>query len=411
MIPPADVVIVGAGHAGVQLAATLREEGFDGPIVMLSGESHLPYQRPPLSKSFLKGESGPDGLLLRGEGFYAANGIDLRLGQEVTAIDRGARRLHLASGAELPYGHLVLATGTRPRPIDVPGVALPGVLGLRNLTEARHLKERLNAARQVVVIGAGFIGLELAALATTYTTDVRIVELGTRVLGRAVSPIISQFYLDAHRAFGAEFLFGASVASFEGGDQVEAVRLSDGSFVPADLVLVGVGVLPQDSLARAAGLECGNGIVVNARLQTSDPDISAIGDCTEYPSLHLGKSIRLESVQNAVDHARCLARRLTGRPIDYEALPWFWSDQRDLKLQIAGLSIGCDIWVQRGDPATRAFSVFGFRGDRLAAVESVNRPADHMSARRILGGGLVLTPAQAADPGFDLKEFAKSAPR
>ncbi|MGO8833208.1 MAG: NAD(P)/FAD-dependent oxidoreductase [Roseiarcus sp.] len=408
--PP--VVIVGAGHAGVQLAASLREEGFDGAIVLLSADPHLPYQRPPLSKAFLKGEMESDGLPLRAAQFYRDKGVDLRLGETATGLDRAARRVELASGRRLDYGHLVLATGARQRPLNVPGVDLDGVMGLRDIADAQALRERLGAARRVVVIGAGFIGLEIAATATSLGGEVTIVELASRPLARAVSPATSAFFAQAHRTFGASLRLGVGVVALHGRNgALSAVELTDGALAPADLAIIGIGVLPEDALARGADLACDNGIVVNDGLETADPTISAIGDCAAFPDPVTGSRVRLESVQNAVDQARCVARRLVGKRERYAALPWFWSDQRDLKLQIAGLSSGCDNWVVRGDPRARAFAVFGFRGADLAVVETVNRPGDHMAARRIIGANLALSGAQAGDLDFDLRKFAMAAPR
>jgi 3-phenylpropionate/trans-cinnamate dioxygenase ferredoxin reductase component len=406
------VVIVGAGHAGVQVAASLREEGFEGSVTLLSAEPHLPYQRPPLSKAFLKGAMEADGLPLRAAQFYQDKGLDLVLGEEATHIDRSARSVELASGRRLPYGHLVLATGARQRPLIAPGSDLEGVLVLRDLTDARGLRERLGAARRIVVVGAGFIGLEIAATATSLGGEVTIVEVAPRPLGRAVSPATSAFFLEAHQAFGARILLGVGVVALHGKDgRVSAVELSDGAILPTDLAIIGIGVLPEDRLARRSGLACDNGIVVNEHLETSDPLISAIGDCAIFPSAFVGFPVRLESVQNAVDQARCVARRIIGKPEPYAALPWFWSDQGDLKLQIVGLSHGCDEWVVRGDPQTRAFSVFGFRGGELAAVETVNKPGDHMAARRIIAAKLPLSPEQAGSLEFDLRKLAASAPK
>jgi 3-phenylpropionate/trans-cinnamate dioxygenase ferredoxin reductase subunit len=406
------VVIVGAGHAGVQVAASLREEGYSGAIKLLSAEPHLPYQRPPLSKAFLKGAMEAEGLPLRAAQFYPDKDIDLLLGEEAVEIDRRAQRLTLASGKTLDYGHLVLATGARQRPLEVPGIGLDGVLTLRDLSDARTLRERLGGARRIVVIGAGFIGLEIAATATSLGGEVTIVELAPRPLGRAVSPATSAFFLEAHRVFGAQFHLGLGVAALHGRDgALTEVELSNGERLPADIAVIGIGVLPEDRLAQAAGLACENGIVVNASLESSDPLISAVGDCAIFPSAHLGFPVRLESVQNAVDQARTIARRIVGKPEPYGALPWFWSDQGDLKLQIVGLSHGVDQWVLRGDPQTRSFAAFGFRKGELAAVETVNRPGDHMAARRIIGAGLPISAEQAADSAFDLRKLATSAPK
>jgi len=408
-MPRRSTVIVGAGHAGVQAAASLREEGADDAIVLISGEAELPYQRPPLSKAFLKGEMDLAGLPLRAEWFYRGHDIDLRLGVQALRIDLSAKRVELSSGGAAPFDHLVLATGARPRPLEIPGVDLGGVLGLRTMVDAQAIRERLGPGRRVVVIGAGFIGLEIAATALALGGEVTIVEIADRPLGRAVSPLTSTFFLHAHEAFGAKFRFGVGVAAIEGSaGEAETVVLSNGERLRADVVIVGVGVFAEDRLARVAGLACANGVVVDGRLLASDPAVSAIGDCAQFPHPSLGVPLRLESVQNATDQARCVARRLTGKAETYAALPWFWSDQGDLKLQIAGLSLGVDRWVLRGDPKSRAFAAFGFRGRALAAVETVNRGGDHMAARRIIAGALPLTPDEAGDPQFDLRKLALS---
>jgi 3-phenylpropionate/trans-cinnamate dioxygenase ferredoxin reductase subunit len=403
------IVIVGAGHAGVQAAASLREEGAADAIVLLSGEAELPYQRPPLSKAFLKGAMDLAGLPLRAEAFYRDRDIDLRLGEQALRIDLGAKRVELSSGGAAPFDHLILATGARPRRLDIPGVDLGGVLGLRNIVDAQAIRQRLGPGRRVVVIGAGFIGLEIAATALALGGEVTIVEIAERPLGRAVSPLMSSFFRDAHQAFGAKFRFGVGVAAIEGSSgEAEQVVLSNGERLGADLVIVGVGVFAEDRLAREAGLACANGVVVDEWLTTSDPAVSAIGDCVQFPHPSFALPLRLESVQNATDQARSVARRLTGKAEPYAATPWFWSDQGDLKLQIAGLPHGVDRWVLRGDPKSRAFAAFGFRGPALAVVETVNRGGEHMAARRIIAGALPLTPEQAGDPQFDLRKLALS---
>src|SRR5271166_2684140 len=403
---PSQVVIVGAGHAGVQAAASLREEGFDGGIVLLSQEKDLPYQRPPLSKAFLKGEMDLHGLPLRAEAFFRDHRVELRLGVRATTIDRAARRVEASDGGAIEYGHLILATGARHRRLDAPGVDLPGVFVLRTIADASAIRERLGAGRRVVVIGAGVIGLEIAATAGSLGGEVTIVEIA-RPMGRAVSAIMSDFYLKAHIGFGARVRLGVGVSAIKGAGKAEAVVLTDGEVLPADIVIVGVGVSAEDQLARDCGLECANGVVVDAHLATSDPAISAIGDCADFPHAALGFRTRLESIQNAVDQAKCVASRLVGKPMPYDALAWFWSDQGDLKLMIAGLPHGVDTWVVRGDPAARAFSTFGFRDGRLAVVESVNRAADHAGAKRIIGTPKILTPEDAANPAFDLRALAK----
>jgi len=405
------IVIVGAGHAGVQLAASLREEGYHERIELLSDEPHLPYQRPPLSKAFLKA-SDSTSLPLRAGEYFVDNQIELRLEENATRIDRGSKRVELQSGRSIDYDHLVLASGARARPFDLPGAGLDGVATLRNLFDARALRDRLTGANNIVVIGAGFIGLEIAATAAAFDKSVTIVEVASHVMGRAVSPITSRFFAKAHELFGAAIMLNTSVTALRGSKGfVTEVELSNGSRLPADLVVVGIGVLPEDRLALAAGIDCRNGIVVSSALRSSDESISAIGDCAAFPSSMLNAPIRLESVQNAVDQARCLARRLVGKSDPYAALPWFWSDQGDLKLQIAGLSHGVDQWVTRGDPETRSFGVFGFRNGKLAVVETVNRGGDHMAARKLLEGRLPLTQFEAADVDFDLRRRALSQRR
>ncbi|HKN30028.1 MAG TPA: FAD-dependent oxidoreductase [Roseiarcus sp.] len=400
------VVIVGAGHAGVQAAASLREDGFDGEIVLLSDEQDPPYQRPPLSKAFLKGEMDIHGLPLRAEAYFRDQRIDLRLGVRATRIDRAAQRLETSEGKSIGYGHLILATGARRRRLGAAGEELPGVFTLRTIADATRIRERLGPGRKVVVIGAGFIGLEIAATAASLGAVVTIVEIA-RPMGRAVSTVMSDFFLKAHGGFGANFRIGRGVAAITGAGKAEAVVLTDGEVLPADIVIVAVGVTAEDRLARDCGLECMNGVVVDAHLQTSDPAISAIGDCVDFPNAALGFRTRLESIQNAVDQGKCVAARLDGKPRPYDALAWFWSDQGDLKLMIAGLPHGVDTWVVRGDPEARAFSTFGFRNCKLAVVESVNRAADHAAAKRIVGTPKILTPEDAANPAFDLRALAK----
>jgi 3-phenylpropionate/trans-cinnamate dioxygenase ferredoxin reductase subunit len=402
-----NVVIVGAGHAGVQAAASLREEGFDGRITLLSAEPELPYQRPPLSKAFLKGQMDLSGLPLRGEKFFTEQRVDLRLAVAAARLDRASRRVDFEHGGAEPYDHLILATGARARALRARGLDLGGVHALRAIGDAAAIKQGLETAKKVVVIGAGFIGLEIAATARALGAGVNIVEIADRPMGRAVSPAMSAFFLDAHRGFGARFEFGHGVSALHGaGGRVTEAELSDGRRLPADLVIVGVGVTAEDALALEAGLDCADGVLVDGRLLSSDPTISAIGDCARFPLAGFEAPVRLESVQNATDQAKTVARRLAGKPESYAPVPWFWSDQGDLKLQIAGLSHGVDVWVTRGRPETRAFAAFGFRGDRLRTVETVNRGGDHMAARRILAAGMAITPGEAADESVDLRKLA-----
>jgi len=408
-MPPPAVAVVGTGQAGFQAAASLRQDGFAGRIVLIGDEPVAPYQRPPLSKSYLARESGLDELWLRPETFYTQHQIDLLPGETVTAIDRTDRRLGLASGSKLSWDHLVLATGARFRPLAVPGAELDGVLPLRTLADADILRERLDQAREVVVVGAGFIGLEFASVAIARGAAVHIIEVTQHPMGRVVSATISEFFTNAHRRWGAKVSLGTGVTRIFGtGGRVSGVETSDDQRLPADLVLICIGVIPNGELAREAGLAVDNGIVVDEYLATRDPLIFAIGDSANFPTPFAVGRVRLESVQNAVDQGRCVAAHITGKPAPYDKVPWFWSDQGDLKLQIAGITAGHDAAILRGDPGGGHFSVFCFRAGRLIGVESVNQAADHVVARRLLAGDPGLIPEQAADPSYDLRAHARS---
>jgi 3-phenylpropionate/trans-cinnamate dioxygenase ferredoxin reductase component len=397
------VVIVGAGHAGFQLAASLRQHGFSERIALVNDEGHLPYQRPPLSKAYLKGTGAPDSLMFRPDKFYRDQNIDL-IADRAVSIDRSAKKLLLASGASLDYWHLVLATGARNRLLDIPNANLESVRYLRILDESEALRQRITSGQRVVVIGAGFIGLEFAATARAKGLEVDVIELATRVMARAVTAEISEFFQSQHTAAGIRIHLGVQVTSIEAdGGKVIGVSLSDGRHIPADLVVVGVGVLPNVELAAEAGLPIAAGIIVDEHLLTADPDISAVGDCAIYASPRFGGSLRLESVQNATDHARCVAARLTGDAKAYDGLPWFWSDQGPDKLQMVGLTTGYDSVVVRGDRGQGAFSAFCYKSGQLVGIESVNRAGDHMFGRRLLAANRSITPEQAADSGFDLK--------
>jgi 3-phenylpropionate/trans-cinnamate dioxygenase ferredoxin reductase subunit len=397
------VIIIGAGHGGYQVAASLRQAGFAGRIGLINDEAHLPYQRPPLSKAYIKGSAGPESLMFRPEKFYHDQTIELIAGRAVS-IDRAGRKVLLASGETLPYGHLVLATGARNRLLDLPNANLPDVKYLRILDESEALRNIMPSKTRVVVIGAGFIGLEFAATARIKGLEVDVLELAPRVMARAVTVEVSEYFQARHREAGIRIHLGVQATSIEAeGGKVTGVSLSDGRHLPADLVVVGVGVLPNIELAAEAGLPVAAGIIVDEYLSTADPNISAIGDCALFASPRFGGSLRLESVQNATDHARCLAARLTGDRKVYDGHPWFWSDQGDDKLQIAGLTTGYDRVVLRGDPAKKAFSAFCYHGDKLLGIESINRAGDHMFGRRLQAMNRSITPEQAADESFDLK--------
>ncbi|MFJ3483196.1 NAD(P)/FAD-dependent oxidoreductase [Pseudomonas sp. NPDC090202] len=402
----ASIVIVGAGQAGYQVAASLRLEGYTGRIVLIGDEPGLPYQRPPLSKAYLLGKIADTALLFRPADFFATQNIEL-IQDQASAIDRLNRRVLLSSGDAVGYDHLVLATGAHNRPLAVPGAHLEGVFGIKTKLHADTLAPLVHQARDVVVVGAGFIGLEFAAVAAALGANVHVLELGDRPMARAVSREMSEVFRQAHEGWGVQFDFRQGLASIEADNgKVCAVITSDGRRLPADLVVYGIGVIANVQIASEAGLDIENGIKVDAHLLTSDPQISALGDVACFPCLHNDqRPIRLESVQNAVDQARCVAARLMGKPAAYEALPWFWTDQGPLKLQIAGLSSGYDSSVIVGSPETSQLSVLCFRDDQLIAVESCNRPGDHMAARKILARAPQLTAAQAAEPGFELKAW------
>lgn len=403
----AGVIIVGSGQGGFQVAASLRDDNYAGPITLIGEEPGLPYQRPPLSKSFLSSKAQPGQIELRPAAFYAEKNIEVIASQRVTSIDRAARRVTLASGASLPYGHLVLATGARARMPAIPGAELRGIVGLRTLADAEALIVQMQPGRRVVIVGAGFIGLEVAVIARDKELDVRVLEFTDRALKRAVSATSGDFLASALMQRGAKFSVNTGATGYTGsGGRVTGVITSQGETVPADLVVIGIGVEPNVDLARDAGLQVQDGIVVNKRLITSDPLISAIGDCARFPACYSDASLRLESVQNSVDQARCVAARIAGKDEPYAKVPWFWSDQGANRLQIAGVAQADDFAVLRGDIATAKFSVFRFRAGRLTAVESINSAGDHMASRKLLANPACISPEQAADTSLKLAALA-----
>lgn len=397
------IVIVGAGQAGLQVAESLRKGGYEGALTLAGEERHPPYQRPPLSKKYLAGDFADERLYFRPLAHYAKLDVALALATRVAAIDRAGSRVLLADGTALPYEGLALTTGARVRPLPVPGGDLPRVCYLRGLDDAQRLQARLAAARRVVVIGGGFIGLEVAATARARGCEVHVVEALERLMARVMPPLLSEFFADLHRARGVDLHLATGVDAIVDTSPGLTVQLAGGAALPADLVVAGIGVLPNQELAQAAGLACAHGIVVDEFARTSDPRIVAAGDCTVHRNLRYARLHRLESVQNAVDQAKVAAATLLGKPQAYADLPWFWSDQYEVKLQMAGLSDGHDDYVLRGAPSPAGFSVFYFAAGRLVAVHSLNKPGDHMLARRLLASETPVTPAQAADVSFDLK--------
>lgn len=389
---------------------SLREGGYAGPVTLIGDEPALPYQRPPLSKAYLVGKLDAAALSLRTESFFKEKGIDVLHGRRVAAIDRAGRRVHLETGEGLHYEHLVLATGTRNRELLVPGSELGNVMSLRSLRDATVLRAAMAGKRRAVVAGAGFIGMEFAAVASSLGLEVTVIETASRALARSCSPEIAEWLQRRHGARGVTFLFGAGVKALNGRDgQVGSAVLFDGGWVAAELVLVAVGVVPNAELAEAAGLAVQNGIIVDEHLLTADPSVSAVGDCASAPSVHVAGLVRLESVQNAIDQAKTVAARLVGRPAPYASVPWFWSDQGPDKLQIAGLVGTGTRTLRTGDEGAERFSVLSFRQDGFVGAESINRPADHMAARRLLQAGTLLTYDQAARANFDLPAFAAAS--
>jgi len=407
---PKSIVIIGGGHGGSQIAASLRDGSYDGALTFVSAEADIPYQRPPLSKAFLK-DPKHDLLPLRPASFYEKARIDVRLGSRVDSIDLASRRLTLAGGGHIEFDALALAPGARPRLPRIEGIDLDGVFALREAADARAIRERLAAASDVVVVGGGFIGLEIASTARLLGKTVTVLEAADRLMGRVVAREISAHFLQLHRGWGTDVRLDTAIGRVVGeGGRVVAVETAGGDRVPADMVLVGIGVVPNSEIAGAAGIQVENGIVVDDFMATSVPEVVAFGDAANFHHWDLQRRVRLESVQNAVDQAKTAAGTLLGKREEYRAVPWFWSDQGDVKLQMVGLPFSATQSVRRGSPESGAFSIFHYAGDRLVAIDSVNRAADHMIGRRLIGAGISPAPEVAADESADLKALAARVP-
>lgn len=404
-----DTVVLGAGQAGCEIAFGLRQAKYAGTILLLGEEEVLPYRRPPLSKAYLSGELGREGLLLKPAATYERFNIDVRLGVSCVAIDRAGKTLQLSDGSTLGYGKLAIATGGQPRQLQTPGAEQAAIHYIRTITDIDRLSPELVAGRRLIVIGAGFIGLEAAAVARSKGLSVSVIEAMPRVLERVTAPEMSEFYEAYHRSRGVELHTGVGVQAFEcEGDQVTAV-LTDGSRVVGDLVIAGIGLAPSVELAREAGLEVRQGLVVDEFACTSDPDIVAAGDCAEGWNTFLGRHARVESVGNAIDQARVAVASLMGQRKSYDSVPWFWSDQYDLKLQMVGVSTGYQRVVLRGQMHANSFCLFYLKGNQVIAVDVVNRPREFAQARRLVEQRIEVEPARLIDEQTDLGALLRSA--
>lgn len=398
------VLIIGAGQAGGEAGQRLRQGGFAGEITLVGDEPHAPYQRPPLSKKYLAGEMTAEHLFFRPPAVLEEEKIAFLPGKRAVWIDRANKRVRLEGGRELAYDALILATGTRARTLPLAGADLAGVHTVRTIADIDALRPTFVKGAKLTVIGAGYIGLEIAAVARKLELDVTVIEMAVRPLARVTSPEMSGFFLDEHTAQGVRFLLGVQPAIIKGDARVRAVGLADGREIETDVIVAGIGITPETGLAETAGLAADNGIVVDVAARTSDPAIYAIGDCARRPLKHYdSRIVRLESVHNAIEGAKIAAASILGVDPPTEEAPWFWSDQYDLKLQIAGLSTGYDQIVQRGDMAARAFALFYYQGRRLIAVDAVNRPAEYLGAKKLIEKGASPPPEMLADATAPMK--------
>jgi 3-phenylpropionate/trans-cinnamate dioxygenase ferredoxin reductase subunit len=402
---PQNIVIVGAGHGAGQVVATLKQKKFKGKIVLIGDEPYLPYQRPPLSKKFLAGEMAPERLYFKPESFYDDPQVDVQLGTRVVHIDRDARKVFTSDSREFAYDSLVIAIGSRVRKVSVPGGDLPGIHYLRSIADVDAIRGDMSGGKHVVIVGAGYIGLEVAAVCRQQGLDVTVVEKEDRVMSRVVSPNVSDYYQLAHTNQGVKLLLSTTLTAFEGRWRVKRVVTDNEQKISADFVVVGIGILPNTELAEAAGLEVDNGIVVDDCCRTADPDIYAIGDCTLHPNDIFGQRLRLESVHNALEQAKTAARNIIGEESHYCQVPWFWSDQYDLKLQIAGLSQDHDDVILRGDPAGGSFACFYLKDGVLVAVDAVNSPREFMQSKELIAQRAKIDAPKLADAELPLKDL------
>jgi len=409
MSDSATVVIVGAGQAGGQIAIDLRKHGYAGRVTIVGEEPHIPYKRPPLSKAYLAGAVGEEGLHVMPRANLEKNGIEFIGDARAVRIDRAKKQLELADGRALAYGQLALATGGRARPLPVPGADRPNVFLLRTIADVQKIRAHCQPGQRVAIVGGGFIGLEAAAVLLKRGLKVTVLETLPRVLARVTAPVVSTFFERLHRDAGVDLRTGVGVTAFDGGPLATHVNLADGTRVETDFVVIGIGLIPNTELAAEAGLAVDNGIVVDEFARTSDPDIVAAGDCTSHPNEFLGRRVRLESVQNAMEQAVTAAATLAGKPVPYRAVPWFWSDQYDLKLQMVGLSAGHDACLVRGDASGRTLAVFYLKDGHLIAADTVGRPQEFMLAKKLVASRVRLDPARLTDESVPLKTLLPAA--
>ena len=394
------VVIIGAGHAAGQAAASLRQAKYAGDITIVGDEAHIPYQRPPLSKAYLKGDQSADKVYLRAESFYADRDIAMKLSTRATAIDTTAKTVALSTDETLHYDHLLISTGSRPRKLSIDGSDLPGIHYLRTMDDVDGLRDGMQADANLVIVGGGYIGLEVAAVGRELGLNVHVLEMEERILQRVTTPEMSAYYHQLHEGRGVNIHTNTAVTGFAGDGKVQEVLCGDKRF-PADIVIVGIGIIPNTELAEAAGIVCDNGIVVDDHCCTSDPHVYAAGDCTNQPNPLLDRRLRLESVPNAMDQARVSTANMLGDDKTYAAIPWFWSDQYELKLQMVGFSADGDAQVLRGDMASNQFAIFYLKDGKVVAADAVNSPKEFMLCKQLVGKSA--DPAMLADPEADLK--------
>ena len=405
-----NIVVIGGGQAGAQAVQSLRQFGYEGAITLVGDEAALPYQRPPLSKAYMKGELAEDRLYFKPAAWYEDNKVETLLSQRVEKIDRANRQVLLQHGGHLDYDAVIIATGSRPRPLPVEGADLENVFELRGLSDVEHIQPKMIPGQKLVIVGAGYIGLEAAAVARQLGLEVTVLEMEQRALARVTSPVISSFYEALHMEHGVDVRCGARLGSLKGKDgKLTHAVLASGEEIEADMVLAGIGIIPNVELAEEAGLPCKNGIIVDEDARTSDPRIFAAGDCTVRPLAHYARTGRLESVHNAIEQGKLAAAAIMGKPRPALDCPWFWSDQYNIKLQIAGLSQGYDEIVVRGDVEAKKFAAFYKKNGRLIAVDAINSPPEFIASKRLIMSGASVASETLADTSISMKEIAAAA--